>query len=264
MQAVKHIPARINHDFGMELRILCRMKAQIIAAEKNYGIGSSMFWMIALLPFIIVFIFCTFLLYSPILDLVLLTLNQNNLVDLFTFVFLIAGGILGIRLVMRIKKYKAGIMLFLFYLAFSVGVLYVGMEEISWGQLANGFESSSELGSYSRQEGTTIKNVRVWRDHLEVLPLTIGLIGLLSVWTSKIPYLWKISSPMILLPWFVVIIVFSAIDLFHDFYVIYPKLDNLVDNLEEVIELLIGISGFLFIWLNTRKFSRDPVQKRWT
>ena len=164
------------------------MKAQIIAAEKNYGIGSSITWVIVLMPFIIVFISCIFLLYLPTNRLVLLTLDHNSLVDLLTFMFVMAGGILGIRLVTRIKRYKMGIMPLIFYLAFSIGLFYIGMEEISWGQRFYGSETPSDIESINQQEETSIRNVRIWRDHLEVLPLTIGLIGLLSVWTSKIPY----------------------------------------------------------------------------
>ncbi len=51
-----------------------------------------------------------------------------------------------------------------------------------------------------------------------------------------------------------IIAIISGIDLFYDFYEILPVLDNLVNNLEEVIEMMVGISGFLFIWLNMRRF----------
>ena len=84
--------------------------------------------------------------------------------------------------------------------------------------------------------------------------MTFGLAGLFGVWISNRRHHCKISLPYILWPWFVIIAIISAIDLSSDFYEYLPILMDAVDDLEEVMEMMVGISGFLFIWLNTRMF----------
>jgi len=238
-------------------KILSRIKSRIIATENVYGIGSSATLMILLLPFIIVFFFCAFLLLPPTHRMTLLMLKEKGLLDLLTLVFLITGGILGLRLVFQIKKHKKGLFVFWFYLAFSIGLLFTGMMEASWGEQFSRLELPPSMRDVNQQEDTTVNSLQILQNSLEVFPLTFGLVGLLGVWISNIRHLYKISSPYILLPWFMVIAFISAIDLSHDFYIFLPKLDDLVNNLEEVTEMLVGISGFLFVWLNTRRFRFD-------
>ena len=288
-------------------KIIYRIKSEIIAAEKVYGIGSYVTLMILLLPFIIVFFFSTFLLLpSTRLAITSMIIENRLVVGLLTSAFLIAGGIIGLRFVLQIRTKKKGSLMFWFYLAFSIGLLFFGMEKMRWGQplfisetsfglsdkhSANSFrvfyallaeslyKSPNAAGLQTRiepywetcdqnQQGAAIihsaqiwqnyvaiiHSVKIWRNYMEIFPLTFGLAGLLGIWASNKPHFYKICPPNILMPWFVVIATISAIDLSHDFYILMPKLDELINNLEEVTEMLVGISGFLFIWLNTKRF----------
>jgi len=171
-----------------------------------------------------------------------------------TSAFLIAGGFLGLRLVLQIKKHKKELLMFWFYLALSIGLLLIGMEKVRWGQLFFISKVPSGLSNINQQSENVIHSIQIWRNYLEIFPLAFGLAGLLGIWISKLPHFRKISVPRILWPWFVIIAIISAIDLSHDFYDPPTQFDNLVNNLEEVIEMMVGISGFLFIWLNTRRF----------
>jgi len=235
--------------------IISRIKFRVIATNKDYGIGLSVTLMIFLSPFFIVFFICIFLQLSSTRPVVVSIIIENQLVmGSLTSVFLIAGGFLGLRLVLQIKKHKKGLLMFWFYLSSSIGLLFIGMEEVRWGQQFFISEAPSDLRNINQPEETIIHSIQFWRNYLEIFPLTFGFVGLLGVWISNRRHLCKISSPYILWPWFMVIATISAIDLFHDFYIFLPRLDDLVNNLEEVIEMLVGISGFLFIWLNTRRF----------
>ena len=239
--------------FRME-KIISRIKFRVIAAEKVYGIGSSATLMIFLSPFFIVFFICVFFQLSSTRPVVVSIIVENQLVmGLLTYVFLIAGGFLGLRLVLQIKKHKKGLLMFWFYLAFSIGLLFIGMEKVRWGQLFFISKVPSGLSNINQQAETVVHSFQFWQDHLEIFPLTFGLAGLLGIWTSNIRHFGKINSPYVLLSWFALIAFISAIDLFHDFYKPIPGFDDFVDNLEEVIELMVGISAFLFIWLNTRR-----------
>jgi len=235
--------------------IIGRIKYRVIAAEKVYDIGSPVTLMIFFSPFFIVFFMCIFLQLSLTRPVVVSIIVENQLVmGSLTSVFLVAGGFLGLRLVLQIKNHKKGLLIFWFYLAFSIGLLIIGMEKVRWGQLFFISEAQSDLRNINQPEETIIHNFQIWRNYLEIFPLAFGIAGLLGIWISKIPHFRKISVPRILWSWFVIIAIISAIDLSHDFYNPPPQFDNLVNNLEEVIEMMVGISGILFIWLNTRRF----------
>ncbi len=235
--------------------IISRIKFRIIAAEKVYGIGSSVILMIFLSPFFIVFIISIFLQLSSTRPVVISIIMENQLVmRSLTSMFLIAGGFLGLRLVLQIKKQKKELLMFWFYLALSIGLLIIGMEKVRWGQQFFISEVPSGLSNINHQAETVIHSLQFWRKHLELLPMIFGFAGLFGVWISNRRHLSKISSPYILWPWFVIITIISGIDLFSDFYEILPILNDLVDDLEEVMEIMVSISGFLFIWLNSRRF----------
>ncbi len=234
--------------------IFARIKYRVIAAEKAYDIGSPVTLMIFLSPFFIVFFICIFLQLSLTRPVVVSIIVENQLVmSSLTSVFLIAGGFLGLRLVLQIKQSKKELLMFWFYLAFSIGLLIIAIEKVRWGPLFFISKVPSGLSNINQQAETVIHSLQFWRNYSEIFPLAFGLAGLLGIWISKIPQFRKISVPRILWPWFVIIAIISAIDLSHDFYDPPPQFDNLFNNLEEVIEMMVGISGFLFIWLNTRR-----------
>ena len=142
----------------------------------------------------------------------------------------------------------------LFYLVFSSGLLFVATEEIRsvHQKLFKSASISQENINYSNQ--SVIKSFQIWRNNLELFPLIFGFGGLMGIWVSKKQHFRYIGSPSILWPYFTVIAVVSALDLSHDFYVYSPKLDDLVNGSEEVIEMMVGISGMLFVWLNMKRF----------
>ncbi len=236
------------------VNIISRIKFRIIATEKVYSIGSSVTLMIFLSPFFIVIIISIFLQLSSTRPVVISIIMENQLVmGSLTSVFLIAGGFQGLRLVLQIKKHKKGLLMFWFYLVFSIGLFFIAMEELRWVQQFFISDAPSALGKINQPEKDIIHSIQIWRTHLEIFPLASGLAGLLGIWISKIPHFRKISVPRILWSWFVVISIISAIDLSYDFYDPTTQFNILVNNLEEIIEMMVGITAFLFIWLNTRR-----------
>lgn len=231
------------------------MKSQVIAAKQIHSLGSSATLIILLLPFVII-IFSSMVLLLPAAPLAAIstTIEDRQIMGLLTAAFLIAGGLLGLWTVFQLKKRKEGLFLVCFYLMFSVGLFFVSIEEMSWVQQTFNVEAVSGLENSNQQEEAVIKNVQIWRNSLEIFPLMFGLVGLLGVWITNMCPRCKFSSPLVLWSWFAVIAVISAIDLFHDFYIFFPAFDDLTNSLEEVTELLVGISCFLFIWLNTKRF----------
>lgn len=209
---------------------------------------------IAKLPLPILFL-SAFLLVLPITrELAIWMLAENRPIELLTFVFLIIGGIRGVILAWQLKQRGEPKLIVIFYLLFSLGLLAIGAEEVAWGQWFVGFETPSGLSEINTQNELTFHNLEIFNDHLEIFPLLFGILGIVSVWLNKVPYLHKISSPSVLLSWYLVITFISAIDFVQDFWVIQEQFDYLINYLDEVIEMLVGMSGFLYIWLNAKAF----------
>lgn len=209
-------------------------------------------WQISKLPLPILFL-ATVLLVLPVTrEFAISMLAENRPVELLTFAFLIIGGIRGVILAWQLKQNRESKLVILFYLVFSLGLLAIAAEEVAWGQWFVGFETPSALSDINTQNELTLHNLEIFNDHLEIFPLLFGIFGIISVWINRIPNLRKLSSPFVLLSWYLVITFMSAIDLIQDFYIIQAKFDYLVNYLDEVVEMLVGISGFLYIWLNAK------------
>lgn len=223
--------------------------------RKIYNISSVLAYIIFLSPFLLLFFTCLFLQVSLTRSTTVSIIVDNQLVmRSITSIFLIASGFLGLRLILRMRKYKEDSGVVLFYLILSLVFILIGMEKIMWGQLyfqSNDLTNSSNLNLDSE---TIFHSIKFWRRHLEIFPMTFGLAGLFGIWISKRKKINKISPSFILWPWFIIIAVISAIDLSFDFYKNFPALKIAIDELEEVIEMMVGISAFLYILLNSRRY----------
>ena len=210
------------------------------------------YFTVSKLPLPILFL-CALLLVLPVTrEFAIWMLEENKPIELLTFIFLIVGGIRGLILAWQLKQ-SGSRWVAIFYLLFSLGLLAIGAEEVAWGQWFIGFETPSSLSEINTQNELTIHNLEIFNDHLEIFPLLFGIAGIVSVRLKK-SYLHKIASPDVLLSWYLIITIMSAIDLIQDFFVIQEQFDYLMNYLDEAVEMLVGIAGFLYIWLNAKVF----------
>ena len=98
----------------------------------------------------------------------------------------------------------------------------------------------------------TVHNIRGLHGQTEFVRVAFGLGGLLGVWLSSRRYFRMIGAPFILSSWFLIISIHAVPDLYIEYFSIERRFDKLISNLAEFIEMMIGMSGFLFIWLNAR------------
>ena len=232
---------------------LTNLKLKIINEAKNNGMLKNWLLAIAVAPLLIVFIYSALLTIPFTRNAAVWGLEENRPIELLTFFFAMVGGIQGLILAWRLRQHREGIALG-FYLVFAIGLLFIGAEEVAWGQWFIGFETPSTIKDVNTQGELTLHNLEIWNDRLEIFPLVFGIAGLIGVGMHSIRSFRKISAPYALLSWFVIISVVSAIDLFQDFIVIQEQFDYLINYLDEVIEMLVAIAGFLYIWLNQKKF----------
>ena len=185
-------------------------------------------------------------------------LEENHPVEVLTFGFALTGGLIGARLVLRSIQRKEDPLTLWFYLLFSLGIIFIAGEEIAWGQQFFGFATPEEWKKLNFQGETTLHNIVGLQSHSDMIRTTFGLCGLAGVWLSVQPRFRRIGAPVILSPWFLLISAHSLLDVYNDFFPINVKFDFYVQRLSELVEMMIGIAGMLFLWLNSRMLSSVP------
>ena len=237
------------------MNTLTQVKESIALESRNNGLSKEKLLIIAWIPLIIVVVYSGLLILPLTRGTAILALQENQPVELISFLFAIAGGILGLIFTWQLRQHQEGKVAFWFYLVFALGFLFLAAEEVAWGQWFWGFATPTAIRNINTQDELTLHNLEVFNDHLEIFPLMFGISGLLGIWLHRIRSFRKISASYVLFSWFAIITIVCAIDMFQDFVVIQEQFDDLINHLDEVIEMLVAMAGFLYIWLNQKKFT---------
>ena len=179
-------------------------------------------------------------------------LKENHPIEILTFAIALIAGILGLALAWRASNQGEKALVFGFYAVFAFALIFLAMEEAAWGQQFFGFASPEAWRVINVQGETTLHNIAGIQGRSEIFRLVFGLGGLAGVWLSFKPKFQKIGSPMILLPWFVVITLHAGVDAYNDFFPIAQRFDYLIQRTSELVEMLIAFSGLLYIVLNAQ------------
>ena len=145
----------------------------------------------------------------------------------------------------------------------TLGLIFVGMEEISWGQWLFKFKSPDYFKSSNLQRETNIHNLKGLHVIFEYIRLLIGVGGIIFIFINNTKTFKYISAPLLLLPAFIVITLFSGLDVYN-----YYLTDQWVFSRQgsfwwfikfnmEIIELMIGISAVIFLWSNLRRYNYE-------
>ncbi|MDC1198001.1 hypothetical protein N8035_04045 [Algibacter sp.] len=182
-------------------------------------------------------------------------LDENSPIEILTFIFFIVGGVFGIWLSINHNKILEKLTV-VFYLFFSVCLILIAMEEIAWGQWFFNFETPEEWAKINKQGETTLHNIEGLHGHNENLRLLFGLGGLVGILLGKLSAFKKISVPNVLFSWFFIIFFHSTLD-------VLTHMDNNnhpMQRISELIEMLIGGSALLYLWLNFKKLRSEILQ----
>ena len=182
----------------------------------------------------------------------LLLVKENHVVEILTFVFLFLGSLQGLYLgwwAISKEKLFTGT----FYALFSLGMFFVAMEEIAWGQQFFNFQTPYFIKTINAQRELTVHNLNGLHGKSEFFHILFGAGGLVGIWLNTRLSSHEIGVPLVLLTWFFSITAVSGIDLYNDYFPIEKSFDQGMRWMSEVIEMLIGIAGFLYISLMTRK-----------
>jgi hypothetical protein len=212
-------------------------------------------------------IFCSPIIVSSILSLLLIIpisrsfgfwlLEENNPIEILTFIFFLIGGMYGIFSSTRLFKQREDRLEALFFLIFSFFLIIIGMEEISWGQQFFGFETPTEWKAINLQGETNLHNIGFMQTHSDTLHFIFGLSGLIGVFLRNYSMFKKLGVPLILIPWFIIITIQSLADIFVDVVPVNDKIYHVVERTSEFTELLIAGVAFFYLWLNFKLLKQD-------
>lgn len=182
-------------------------------------------------------------------------LDENKIVEVLTFVVsLIAGGV-GLYFCRRLIRNKERFFITAFYFLFSAGFIFIGMEEISWGQQFFGFETPESFRAINDQGETTLHNIKGLSGNSEYLRLFYGICGAVGVLLYSSKRFLKIAAPVFLMPWFIMIALHSTVDVYNDIIPIDKNFDAFISDMAELVELLIAASALIYIVFRFKNYS---------
>ena len=238
-----------------------RIRLQFKLATSLYNISLTTSLFLFFLPLLIIIFYLSIFLPAATRPFALLLVEENYPVELITFFGYIFAGISGLNLAWQSWVRKEGMLISGFYAIFSLSLLVIGMEEVSWGQTFFGFNTPESILQVNRQQEFNLHNLQGLQGNSEFFFVAFGLGGIMGIWLFSNKNLQKASVPPILILWFLIITTIGGIDLFNDFIPIHSKFDTLVITLSEVIEMLIALAGFAYLWLNARMLSYGKLRQ---
>jgi len=188
-------------------------------------------------------------------------IKENYPVEIITFILILVSVLIGIILVISMYRKSVASYKIIFVSFVTLGLLFVGLEEISWGQWFFSFKSPDYFKDTNLQRETNIHNLKDLHVIFEYIRVLIGLGGLVSIFLNNKKTFKYISSPFVLVVSFTFITVFSGIDVYNFYHPNQRLLYQLggfwwfMKFNMEIIELLISISALVFLWSNYRRLN---------
>lgn len=183
-------------------------------------------------------------------------LFENSPVQLVSFAFFMFGGVGGLALAARARRLGLGILTVAFYVAYSVGLLFVGMEEIAWGQWFFHWATPAEWREVNVQGETTLHNVAALNDWLPVLHIIFAVGALVGILAARVRALAWVATPPVLAPVFLLVAVHATCELITGALVRDSIIHKLFERTSELVEMYLAIVAWLYVSLNARRIKR--------
>jgi hypothetical protein len=227
-----------------------------LSFSKQYGLPGSLERWIALFPIIVFVFFAVAMSFEPTQDFAFGLVKENNVVDWLTWVPSLFGGILSLMLAKRERQRRKEWMIWVFYLVFALGLIFLAGEETSWGQDFYRYRTPGLFQRWNEQGDVTLHNLGGMNGRNHFLRLAFGLGGLIGLLAWKSERFRDIAPPRVLQAWFWLIAAKSVLDIFLISSAGKTMPSYIISELSEVIEMLVAVAGLLYVWLNGRRLAR--------
>lgn len=219
----------------------------------DHGIAAWIRWSIVAFPLVVAALFAVFLWNGETRSAAKWWLRgEGSLVEIVTFIAMILAAVqawmLARRSAQRESRWTVG-----FYSLFGFGMFVTAMEEVAWGQWIFGFDPPQAIKEINEQEELTIHNLPGLMGNSEYFRLAFAVGAATGFLLSFSRRFDSIALPRMLWSWVLVLLLFSAFDLYLDFHPIdYHTYRTFGVYMSEVVEMLIGMTGLAYVWLNSR------------
>ena len=219
---------------------------------------------IVLAPFVVAVAYSALLAFKPTRAFALQMADENYPVEVLTFALLLAGGIYALRLAVRARRRRRHDAAatpgwtFPFYLALGILLVFIAMEEVSWGQWFFHFRTPESIARINTQQEFTLHNLNGIGGNTVWLRLAFGVAGFAGMAFRFLPAFRAIAVPPVLWSWFAVITAFALGDAVTDFVGSGSPVAALFEVMSEVVELLIAAVACLYLWLQSKQLLGAP------
>jgi len=207
-------------------------------------------WIIAISPAVILATFVVLLAVPQTRRLAEYLLSENKPVEMLTFLSLAWAAVYGLIVVRETAVHREPKFIVAFYALFAFFAFVVAMEEISWGQQFFKFSTPEALKGLNAQGELTLHNLNGHNSSSDLV--VFGVAGLFGYVLSVFPVFRKITPPLVMLPWFLLIALAAATDWLTDQSDIEQVHVYVIAWIGEVTEMMIGLACAIFLWLKRR------------
>jgi hypothetical protein len=168
-----------------------------------------------------------------------------------------AAAFAGFRLAARLRRGGAPRLVWLFYGTFALGMFVVGMEECAWGQWFFHYPTPEFWDRVNIQHEMTLHNYKWMQGRTEVFRMIFCVGALVGLIARRRGGTWElVAPPAVLWPWVLTMLGVTCIDALDDFVNTGEVAERFVNKLSEVIEMMIAMTGFLYVHLNSKRLAR--------
>jgi hypothetical protein len=242
--------------FDIRDRDISHMRSESHSFTRQYGLPRILEYCILFFPIVVFALFVVGMSLKMTQDVAFTLVKENNIVDWLTSAPALAGGILGISLAMRERQGGKEKLIWLFYLLFAIGLIFIAGEETSWGQDFFQYHTPGFFQRHNEQGDVTVHNLDGMNARNHYLRLAFGAGGLIGLLLWKSERFRDIAPPRVLQVWFWLIAAKSVLDIRYIKSAGQTMPSYVISELSEVIEMLIAIAGLLYVWLNARRLGR--------
>ena len=210
--------------------------------------------LIRVLPILLLVIIAAGLLIPATRDTVLPLVHSDplvreyRLVEMATFGCAAFAGLAGLVLTAKFSKSRTERV---FFLLFSLGMVFIAGEEVAWGQWLFSYETPEWMNQINAQDEMTIHNLGPLQGRSEFFRVAFGVAGLVGLW-PPLRRLQPVRMPLCLAPSLVAVCGLAAADLLGDTGLLGQAAEFHLSRLSEAVELVIAFVGLSYVLLHCR------------
>lgn len=210
--------------------------------------------LIFVVPLVIVAVFTGGLYSAEYASVFKWLLLESKPVEWVQFFALLAAAVVSGKIALCLKA--RGVLECYLYVLVGLGLFFVAMEEISWGQWVFHFEPPEIFKEVNKQQELNVHNLPFFHTLFEILRAAIGMVGMVFIVFKNNSMLRYIQIPWACMSWFILIFVLGILDVPN--VNVRPEdsmLRSWSADMVEVLELLISLVAFIVVWFNLKRIN---------